>query len=179
MTYHTVLLSPPFLQGNSHCYPCFQPKLQTSTGGEAAALCLHCAEPGLRSPAEVCGVHPGTAEREQSHHSPLLRCQHGASLLGQRRAETAPGFTGKPCIHFAVFHISHPNSLCTGHLCFLPVPGNAGTGDQQQRIKAPSCTGPCFCSSQGSTGAIQDCHCFKSKQAEKQVAFKSHFVCNP
>lgn len=189
MTYHTVVLSPPFLQGNSHCYPCFQPKLQTSTGGEAEAPCLHCAEPGLRGPAEVCGVHPGQDK----------------TLLGQLRgsrviihpccdASTGPHFWAREeqrqhrALQASPAHILQ---------CFtFPIPpvsaldicvssqsqGTLALVTSTRGLKPPA--GPVHASAaallyQGSTGAIQDCHCFKSKPAEKQVAFKNHFVCKP
>lgn len=95
-------------------------------------------------------------------------------------AETALGVTDKPRTRFAAFPLSHPNGLRTRHLCFLPVPGKAGTGDQQQRIKAPSCTGPCRCSSRALLREPSRTTTVSSPNRQKsRWIFKSRFAREP
>ena len=183
MTYHAVLLSPLFLQGNSPHYPCFQPKLQTSTAGEAAARCLHCAEPGLRSPAKVCDVHPGqgkTLLRQLRGSRVIIHSCCNASMgarlwAGAEQSRNSTGlyrqalhtfcrvscFPSQQSLHWTSVFPPSPREL------LALVTSNRGLKPPAVLVRASAVALLCH----GSTGAIQVCHCFKPKQAEKQVDF--------
>lgn len=144
-------LSPLLLQGYFHYRYRFQHKLQTGRAGGAAARRWPCVEPGalLRCVVPVPGEgRPGPSRREGAEPPfILLRCQRGGCFWDGAGAEAHRALWTSPAYILQCFTFPIPTVSALSICVSFPVPGKAGTGDQQQRIKAPSCTGPCFCSS--------------------------------
>lgn len=139
---------------------------------------------GLRSTAKVCRVHPGQGKTllrqlRGSSHTPAVMPAWGLASGPEQRQH--PALQTSP-VYISVFHISHPSSLCTGHLCFLPVPGNAGTGDQQQRLEASAAPGHASAAALSAMGAQEppktDTVSDPNRQKSRWI-FKKRFVCKP